>query len=982
LPALNRLTEWATERVDGGGAPIKVRLVKGANLAMEQVDAVMHGWPRAPYDTKVDTDANYLRCLDAALTPERTRAVRLGIAGHNLFDIAYAWLLAEERGALRQAQEPRAVEFEMLLGMAEDQVRAVSRVVGTVLLYVPVVHPDEFDAAVSYLVRRLEENASSENFLSAAFALNEDAALFTREENRFRASVHRASDPTLVIGPRRRPQRGVVVAPEEAREGQTADEDQLTAVVSGFRGADAPALFDALVTPDESFVSTAVFKVHETTALAAGAPGFRNAADTDPAVAGNRAWARAILDRVPSSEVGEATIRAARIDDADALDAVIEQVRQAADGWGSTPASERGEVLRRAAAALEERRAELIEVAASETGKVLPEADTEVSEAVDFANYYASLAAELDSVAGAVFVPVAATVVAPPWNFPIAIPAGGVLAALAAGSGVVFKPAPQAGRCAAVVAEALWSAGVPRELLALIDIDEQALGQRLITHEGVDRVILTGSFETAALFRSWRPELPILAETSGKNAIIVTPSADLDLAASDIVHSAFSHAGQKCSAASLVILVGQVARSKRFARQLVDATTSLRVGPSDDPRSEVGPLIGEPTERQAWALGELGEGEQWLVTPTQIEERYWTPGIRIGVREGSRFHREEFFCPVLGVMHAPTLERAIAIQNAVDYGLTAGIHTRDPRELEQWLGEVQAGNLYVNRGTTGAIVQRQPFGGWKRSSVGTGAKAGGPNHLVGLGSWRAVQSVSSGSQQLRGLDTRIAAVVEAGQAALGRDEFAWLRRGALSDAANWNREFGAVKDVSQLGVERNLFRYRAAQVAVRGTAGAPLHEVLRVVVAAVRASEWFSLSVASGLPAPVRRVLSDLDVPVHVESDDEWVQRMSAHPSTGPSTSSGQATGTETVEDETVGQFVWSPQGRPPRARLIGPSDERTMLAAALAVATDGSPDIAVYQNDVTTAGRLELLPFLREQSISITAHRFGNPDPTFNAVI
>ena len=246
--------------------------------------------------------------------------------------------------------------------------------------------------------------------------------------------------------------------------------------------------------------------------------------------------------------------------------------------WGELPGADRAAVLHRAGIALAANRDRLIEVMAAETGKTIAEADPEISEAIDFAHYYAERARELDHVQGAVFVPPKLTVVTPPWNFPVAIPAGGVLAALAAGSGVIIKPAKLAQRSGAVMVEALWEAGVPRELLALVDIGERELGRELISHPAVDRVILTGAYETAQLFRSFRQDLPLLAETSGKNAIIVTPSADLDLAASDVVKSAFGHAGQKCSAASLVILVGSVAKSERFRRQLVDAATSLRVG--------------------------------------------------------------------------------------------------------------------------------------------------------------------------------------------------------------------------------------------------------------------------------------------------------------------------------------------------------------------------------------------------------------------
>ncbi|MGM7678488.1 proline dehydrogenase family protein [Microbacterium sp. A94] len=955
MSALRELTAWAKIRVEHGGAPIKIRLVKGANLAMERVDAVMHGWPQATYETKLDTDANYLRMLDEALRPEHTEAVRIGVAGHNLFTIAYAWALAGERGVQSD------VEFEMLLGMTQGQMQAVSRDVGPVLLYVPVVKPDEFDVAISYLVRRLEENAASENFLSAAFHLHSDASLFDREWDRFLQGLKRKADRTLRNVSRRTQNRTAPVH-ESLRPGapaQAHDEDLTQAVLSIGRGSSGDA-----------FVETAVYSRREVDAASAGAPGFVNTTDSDPALLANREWAHSIRSRIESSTAGDATLRAARIDDSALLEQTITRTRSAAQAWGARPAAERAETLIRAAAALESRRAELIEVAASETGKVLSEADTEVSEAVDFARYYAAKARELDSVAGAGFVPSRVTVVTPPWNFPLAIPAGGVLAALAAGSGVIFKPAPEARRCAAVVAEALWEAGVPRDVLSLVDIEEGDLGRELIAHEAVDRVILTGSWETAALFRSWRPDLPLLAETSGKNAIVITPSADLDLAVADLVKSAFGHAGQKCSAASLAILVGPVGRSQRFARQLKDAVRSLHVGWPTDPLTEVGPVIEKPQGKLAWALNELEGEEQWLIKPEPIagdeSGRLWRPGVRVGVQPGSRFHLEEFFGPVLGIMHAPTLGQAIEIQNAVAYGLTAGLHTQNPRDLEEWLGGVQAGNLYVNRGITGAIVQRQPFGGWKRSSVGPGAKAGGPNYLIGLGSWRSLGGGAvSSTLHLRGLDTRITDLIEAAQPSLDYESFEWLRRAALSDAVAWDREFGQVRDVSQLGVERNLFRYRPVPVMIRATGDAGWHELLRVVVAGIRTGSNFFLSTPVGLPAEVRRSLSEVDVPVAVESDAEWIERMA-----------------RTGEPDALAAVSTDAPPRASRVRLVGPTESVDRVHRALAEAVGGDPDLAVYDGEVTSAGRIELLSFVHEQSISITAHRFGNPDDWSAGVI
>ncbi|MFD1214822.1 aldehyde dehydrogenase family protein, partial [Arthrobacter sp. GCM10027362] len=517
-------------------------------------------------------------------------------------------------------------------------------------------------------------------------------------------------------------------------------------------------------------------------------------------------------------------------------------------GWGALTGAERAEILHRAGDVLAARRAELLEVMAAEAGKTLDQGDPEVSEAVDFAHYYAERARELDEVDGATFVPARLTVVTPPWNFPVAIPAGSTLAALAAGSAVVIKPARQAARCGAVMVQALWEAGVPRDVLQLVQLSERGLGRELISHPGVDRVILTGGYETAELFRSFRADLPLLAETSGKNAIIVTPSADFDLAARDVAYSAFGHAGQKCSAASLVILVGSAATSKRFRNQLVDAVTSLKVGWPADPATQMGPVIEPADGKLLQGLTTLGGGEHWVLKPQKLDDsgRLWSPGIRAGVQPGSPCHRTEFFGPVLGVMTAQTLEEAVGIQNAVDYGLTAGLHSLDREEIGYWLDRVQAGNLYVNRGITGAIVQRQPFGGWKKSAVGAGTKAGGPNYLLGLGDWESAPS-TAGSPVT---DAGAARLLEAARtsAAVPAAELAVLERSLASDAAAWAGQFGTAKDVSGLMVERNIFRYLPVPVTVRLSAGEPLAKLVRVLAAGVLAGAELAVSTAAGLP--------------------------------------------------------------------------------------------------------------------------------------
>lgn len=828
LGALQRLQDWAAARRGRGGAAIKVRLVKGANLPMERVEAELHGWPPATWSSKLETDTNYKRVLRWALTPSRVENVRLGVAGHNLFDLAYAWLLASSRGVTDR------VEFEMLLGMATGQAAAVQRTVGGLLLYTPVVHPREFDVAIAYLVRRLEEGASQDNFMSAVFDLASSPDLFERERARFEASLA-ALDDTVPA-----PHRGLGL-----QSGPARTEDQNRAA-------------------------------------------FANAADTDPAVAANREWGYEILRRVPGSTLGSELVAATTITDADELSDLIASTHAAAPVW------DRPAVLRSAAAELESRRAELIEVMASECGKTIDQGDVEVSEAVDFANYYAGLAEELDRIDGARHVPVPLILVVPPWNFPVAIPAGSMLAGLAAGSSVIVKPAPQARRCGAVLVEALWSAGVPKDSLRLVQTDEGDLGRALVSDPRVGRLILTGSYETAELFRSFRPDLPLFAETSGKNAIVVTPSADPDLAVKDLVASAFSHAGQKCSAASLGILVGSVATSRRFREQLIDAVTSLTVGYPNDPEAQMGPVIEPVSGKLERALTTLGPGETWLVEPRRLDDsgRLWSPGVKTGVQRGSEYHLTEYFGPVLGLIAARDLDEAIEIQNEVEYGLTGGIHSLDREEIATWLDRVQVGNAYVNRGITGAIVRRQPFGGWKKSAVGPGAKAGGPNYLIALSDWERPSA----------------------------NDADWLERAFASDATAWADEFGVAKDVSGLTAERNVLRYLPVPVQIRYEEAAPLDDLRRVIGAGQLAGG--PITVSSSVPLP------DVGVPATVEDHETWVAGL-----------------------------------RPGRHRLVGVKSP------------GGSPDRAFYDHPVTESGRIELLPFLREQAVSITAHRFGTPD-------
>jgi len=879
--ALKELTEFATERVANGGAGIKVRIVKGANLAMEHVDAKWHGWELATYGTKADSDANYKRLIDYSMHPDRIQALRVGIAGHNLFDLAFAYRLSVHRGVAAR------VEYEMLQGMAQHLSKQVKQSVGGLLLYTPVVRPSEFQVAVAYLTRRLEENGSPENFMSGVFDITDSRDVFDRERMRFETSL-----------------RGM---------------EQLTSAPNRTQNR----LSEKFALQDK----------------------FLNASDTDPALPNNRDWVRQVLAQARSLEGKlpnhEQLVLEAKLESYE-VEQMVATAKAASDNWGYNPVR-RKDIILKVGADLANSRGQLLPVMISEAGKTFAEADSELSEAIDFANFYAQSIddiREIEKIDGVRFKPHRVVVVTPPWNFPVAIAAGGVLAALAAGASVIIKPAPQVVNCALSMVEVFWRAGVPKENLQVALVPDNELGLQLVGHQDVDSVILTGAFETAQLFKAYRAKTKLFAETSGKNGIVISPFADLDLAANDLAKSAFGHAGQKCSAASLGILVGSVYKNKQFLKQLVDCVESMKVGYGPQADATVGPLIEKPSEKLYRALTQLDEGESWLLEPKQLDDsgRLWRPGIKIGVQAGGFFHKTEVFGPVLGLMQAEDLEQALEIQNGTEFGLTAGIHSLNADEIRYWLDEIDAGNLYVNRGITGAIVDRQPFGGFKRSSVGYGLKAGGKNYLIQFGSFEDSGNTTIGSlsKQSEWLD-EILPLVEAYK----RD---WLKQAALSDEY-WLDSFyePAKLDGGDIEVEGNYHRYLndMRHVIIRVSQNASPAELARVAMAVRGSGHYISVD-PSFLAA---NTIKEEELRVLV----------------------GKGWGTFAIESEY--EFDGTRNGKQI------PSGTRMILVGAKEPVIDklqANPDLYVIDTPITKSGRATLLAFYREQSISITQHRFG----------
>ena len=727
------LVEWALQRNTQSGGVIKIRLVKGANLAMEKAEAELHGWVAAPYKSKADVDASYSRLLDTALRSEHAKAVRIGVASHNLFHIAFALEIAKARNVMEQ------LDLEMLEGMANPEALAIAKRSMRILLYAPVTRGDDFASAVAYLVRRLDENTAIENYLRSSFEIGSDPEIFTEQSKRFLTS---ATERHQITTQSIRHQSNDFVITDQFENAPNADITNL----------------DFLSKLDKEI----------------GAVLKRSIENIPIVIDGKEIFDRNLIEGNDPGDNGKVWYKYCVAKSTD-IDVAIKVANKSFKDWNELGALKRAEVLKKFSKIAHAEQEKTIAIMTRDAGKTVSEADPEVSEAIDFANYYALSAISLDLERES--SPVGVVVVVPPWNFPYAIPTGGICAALAAGNSVIFKSAPETVATSWHLINQLWKAGVPKNVLQFVSTEDNEVGQSLITNDGVSAVILTGGYSTALLFSSWRNELNLLAETSGKNSMVLTACCDIDVAVKDLVQSAFGHAGQKCSAASLAIVDKSIYQNPNFIKQLIDAVRSLKVGAGYSYSTTVGPIIKNAEAGLQRALNQLDEGEQWLLKPEQLDEAglLWSPGVKTNIKAGSWSHLNEWFGPVLGIMVSPDLQTSVIWQNATDYGLTAGIQSLDAAECEYWIENVEAGNLYVNRGVTGAVVNRQPFGGWKKSSVGATAKAGGANYVATLRNWNQMKHFLP-----------------------------------MKEAANkWLKSVGGLAiDHTSLNVEQNLQRYR------------------------------------------------------------------------------------------------------------------------------------------------------------------------------
>ncbi|NLU22555.1 MAG: L-glutamate gamma-semialdehyde dehydrogenase [Phycisphaerae bacterium] len=693
---LEEMIAWVRKR----GTPIAIRLVKGAYWDFETAWAIQQGWPVPVWTQKWQSDAQY-EAMARRLLDVRG-LIRPALASHNVRSLAAALAYAESVGA-----SSREFEIQMLYGMGDPLKTAIVEMGYALRVYTPF---GELIPGMAYLIRRLLENSSNESFLKQSFIACEPLDRLLADP-----AVARPVSPPLPSP--------VAVDPEEVPDMTLFKSEPVTDFA---REEARQAMRDALAAVRRQFGRTYPLVID-----------------------GKQVETTPLMDSVNPSNTSEIVGRVCLASGPYVESAVAVARRAFADHWLKTSPRERANYLARAAEVMRRRRFELAAWIVLEVGKPWREADADVCEAVDFCEFYGREMVRLAERPRRrdfpgeenlyVYQPRGVVAVISPWNFPLAILTGMTAAGLAAGNTVVMKPAEQSSVVAAKLMEVFEEAGLPAGVVNYLPGSGEEVGARLVEHPDVETIAFTGSREVgvhiyaeAARWRAGQRMLKrIIAEMGGKNAIIIDADVDIDEAVTGVLASAFGYAGQKCSACSRVIVDRLVAGA--FVERLVEAARSIPVGPAERPETVVGPVVDESSRQKVLAAIEQGRQEAKLVYKAvlgELAERgyFVPPTVFAEVPPGATIAQEEIFGPVLAVTTVANFDEALQVANGTEYALTGGLYSRSPSHIERAKREMYVGNLYINRKITGALVDRQPFGGLGMSGVGS--KAGGPDYLL------------------------------------------------------------------------------------------------------------------------------------------------------------------------------------------------------------------------------------------------------------
>lgn len=676
------LTEFAQKR----GTPFWVRLVKGAYWDYETIEAEQRGWPIPVYTSKAESDANYELCAKYLL--ENIKHIRPAFASHNVRTIAACIIHAEKLNIPKAA-----LEFQMLYGMAEPIKKALVDMGYRLREYAPV---GELIPGMAYLVRRLLENTSNESWLRGKFAEGKTTAELLK-------------DPA---------------------QGLTPTSSEVPKKPNKFYNE---PLLDFAISKDREKMKKVLADVRAS--FPVNVPVIINNKEINAAKTLNRS-------NPSHSEQIVGKISLATTQDAENA---MQAAQAAFKTWKKVPATQRADMVDKLADIMTRDRFNLIATQVYEVGKPWAEADGDIGEAIDFCRYYAKHMREIvkplrvGGVPGEnsqyIYKPRGVTAVIAPWNFPLAILCGMVTAAAVTGNTVVMKPAEQSSVVALGLMKMIQEAGFPPGVINFLPGLGEEVGEYIVSHPLTTTIAFTGSkavglhiLKQAAIVHPGQEHVKrCIIEMGGKNAVIIDNDSDLDEAVGGVLYSAFGFSGQKCSAASRVIVLDEV--YDRFVDRLVASAQSIDILPAENPKSYMGPVVDqEAYERILATIAEAEKNHKLLFKAQVPSGGYYAPATIFGdVAGDAKLAQQEIFGPVVAVIRAKDLDQALQIANSTEYALTGGLFSRSPANIARVREEFEVGNLYINRGITGAMVDRHPFGGFKMSGIGS--KTGGPDYL-------------------------------------------------------------------------------------------------------------------------------------------------------------------------------------------------------------------------------------------------------------
>lgn len=894
---LKDLISWAKTRIVNGGSPITIYITKGAFLGAEQVDASCNNWNLPIFPSKNYTDANFKKMLNLALNLENTRAAHIRICSHNIFDLSYALLLRSE------TQTSAYVDFAMLEGRMLSLRNIIKKLSNrSLFLYSPIATKYEFQNTLAYIIRRFDEFRSSDNIARHFLEMSPDNVFWYESESLFFESC------------------------------------DLIAKLSSF----------PQIVQDRTNVN---YKQHLSYA-------FENEPNTDFSLENNKKWARDIIndwqnksfESIPlqvngkliheeKKEKGKDPSKPNAIPyefslaSADNIKTAIDTAKKQFPKWEKMSFEEKDTIIENIAQNYREKRKDLIGTLITDTGKIIFESDKEVSEAIDLIEYYRIRYKKMISMQDIKCSPKGVCVVIGSRGFPLSMSTGNIIGALLTGNTVIFRPTLTTVLVGWLLVNLMWEAGVSKNALQFLPTSEEDVEKYIVPNKTIDILTISGRYSTAQKFKNINPFFSLNAACEGKNHIIITSSADRNLAIIDLIHSAFDQSGQKASSVHLAVLEAEVYDDPNFRKQLKDAVKSLKVSSSWDLTTQIGPLVKPLDNKQLYLFSALEKDEEWLLKPIQDKENpnLWSPGIKLGIKNDSLFHRTPLFGPLLGLARANDFKEAIEIANNTEYNLTQGLQSLNIQEHYDWLKFVKAGNYFINHKITGPFLRRQPFGGYNKSILGAGYKVGGPNYLLNFVYFKQI-SPPKEKYPIDEITNHLTPLLE--EIDLSTEQLGmWYA--SVANYAYWHHNFSKQRDPSKIIGQDNFLKYVPYDnIIIRITEDSNPFDILRACAALLSC-----------------KIPLKISIPKEMLSKMSWIEEL-------PTASITKESEQQLISRITPEKFE--------RIRMTTRPSEQLVKACA-------KNNCYIIDSPVLANGRIELIKYLREVTITYDYHRYGN---------